>query len=114
MNGIRTVVKLWRNRMRYEFYGRVIAIAILMSLWIFPAFGECQTATLSGSGNGGMRYYSDSEVGELSEAAEEAIEGAAAEAASLDREGAAQRAAATALAAARHWQGEYVNIKQRG
>ncbi|MFP3041735.1 ABC transporter permease [Treponema primitia] len=103
---------------------KITAAVILVSFLNCPMFGEAPTVTLNDSGNGGMRFYSDSEVreivGELSEAAEEAIEGAAAEAAktaalaSLEREGAARREAAAAVAEARHWQEEYRTAQGRG
>ncbi|WP_425358179.1 ABC transporter permease [Treponema primitia] len=92
-----------------------------MSFWSFPVSGEVPTVMLSDSGNGGMRFYSDTEVtalvAELSEAAEEAIESAAAEAAkaasmaALDREGTARRETAAALAEARRWEQQYRDEK---
>jgi hypothetical protein len=70
------------------------------------------------------KFYSDTEVQalieELSEAAVEAIEGAAAEAAkaaslaALDREGAARREAAVALAEARRWEQQYRESRGQG
>jgi hypothetical protein len=109
---------------RYRCCGKITALVILVSFLSFPVSGEVPTATLSDSGNGGMRFYSDIEVqgivAELSMAAEEAIEGAAAEAAkaaslaALDREGAARREAAAALAEARRWEQQYRESRGRG
>jgi septal ring factor EnvC (AmiA/AmiB activator) len=71
-----------------------------------------------------MKFYSDTEVSdlieELSAAAEEAIERAAAEAAkaaalaSLEREATAVREAAHLQAEAIRWQGEYQTAKKAG
>jgi malonyl CoA-acyl carrier protein transacylase len=109
---------------RYRFYGRTTAIVILVSFLMNPVFAEAPTVILNDSGNGGMRFYSDTEVAqlaaELSIAAEEAIEGAAAEAAkaatlaALDREGTARREAAAALVEARRWEQQYRDVKMAG
>jgi hypothetical protein len=85
--------------MNYRICGRILLIVLLMSFWKIPVFGEPQTTQTQNSDGSGMRQYSESEVDTLIEdlttAAHEAIEKAAAEAAraaalaSLDREMAA-------------------------
>ncbi|MFP3041634.1 ABC transporter permease [Treponema primitia] len=110
--------------MRYRNCGRITALVILVSFWSFPVSGEVPTVTLNDSGSGGMRFYSDSEVREiveeLSEAAEAAIEEAAADAAkavvlaALEKEAALGRETAAARAEARRWEGEYRESRSRG
>jgi hypothetical protein len=86
-----------------------------MNFWKIPVYGEPQTTPQMDSGESGMRQYSESEIDllieDLSEAAKEAIDQAAAEAAraavlaSLERESAAIREA-------QHLQGENSRLKQ--
>jgi hypothetical protein len=101
--------------MKYRLCGRILAIVLLMSFWKTPVFGEPLTTPPLTSSESGMRQYSESEVDTLIEdltgAAYEAIEKAAAEAAkvavlaSLDREMAA-------TAEAQRLQGETSRLKQ--
>jgi hypothetical protein len=118
MNGINRFMRHWRRNMHYRICGRIIAIVILMSfLMSFPVYGEPPTAQPETSTGNGMRRYSEYEVDTLIEdltiAAEEAIERAAAEAAkaaalaSLERESAA-------LGEARQWEKEYRDTKKAG
>jgi hypothetical protein len=101
--------------MKYRVCGRILAIVLLMNFWKTPVFGEPQTTPLLTSSESGTKRYSESEVDTLIEdltgAAHEAIEKAAAEAAkaaviaSLERE-------ATAVREAQHLQGENSRLKQ--
>ncbi|MDR2434241.1 MAG: ABC transporter permease [Treponema sp.] len=85
--------------MNYRLCRRILATVLLMSFWKIPVFGEPPIAQTQNSGESGMKQYSELEVDTLIEdltgAAHEAIEQAAAEAAraaalaSLDREMAA-------------------------
>jgi hypothetical protein len=85
--------------MNYRVCKRILTLVLLMSFWKIPVFGEPPTAQTRNSEESGMRHYSEYEVDTLIEdltgAAHEAIEKAAAEAAkaaalaSLDREMAA-------------------------
>jgi hypothetical protein len=89
--------------MNYRPYRRILTIVLLMSFWKIPVYGEPQTTRETPSSESGMRQYSEYEVDTLIEdltgAAQEAIEQAAAEAAraaalaSLEREAAAIREA---------------------
>ena len=89
--------------MRYRLCGRILAIVLLMIFWKIPVYGEPPTTRTQNSGESGMKRYSEYEMDTLIEdltgAAHEAIERAAAEAAraaalaSLDREAAAIREA---------------------
>jgi hypothetical protein len=89
--------------MNYRPYRKILLIALLMSFWKIPVYGEPPTTQTLNSEENGMRQYSESEVDTLIEdltgAAHEAIERAAAEAAkaaalaSLEREAAAIREA---------------------
>jgi hypothetical protein len=89
--------------MNYKLCRRILATALLMSFWKIPVFGEPPTTPPMNSEESGMRQYSELEVDTLIEdltgAAHEAIEQAAAEAAraaalaSLEREAAAIREA---------------------
>jgi hypothetical protein len=89
--------------MKYRLCRKILTIVLLMSFWRIPVFGEQQITPLTSSEESGMRQYSESEVDalidELTGAAHEAIEQAAAEAAkaaalaSLEREAAAIRKA---------------------
>jgi hypothetical protein len=101
--------------MKYRLCGRILAIALLMSSWKIPVYGEPQTTPPMNSEESGTKRYSESEVDTLIEdltgAAHEAIEQAAAEAAraavmaSLERE-------ATAIREAQRLQGENSSLKQ--
>jgi hypothetical protein len=103
-------LKQWRNNVKLKHCKRTLAIVILMSfLTGFPVFGEPPTTPSMTSEENGTRQYSESEVDclakldllieDLTGAAHEAIEQAAAEAAraaalaSLEREAAAIREA---------------------
>jgi hypothetical protein len=89
--------------MKLKHCRKILAIALLMSFWKIPVFGEPPTVQAPNSEESGMKRYSELEVDTLIEdltgAAYEAIEQAAAEAAraaalaSLDREAAAIREA---------------------
>jgi hypothetical protein len=101
--------------MNYRLCRRILAAVLLMSFWKIPVFGEPPTTLPVSSEESGMRQYSELEmdtlIEDLSEAAKEAIEQAAAEAAkatalaSLDREMAA-------LSEAQRLQGENSRLKQ--
>jgi hypothetical protein len=101
--------------MKYRICGKILAIVLLLSFWKIPVFGEPPTTRTRNSGESGMKRYSELEVDTLIEdltgAAHEAIEQAAAEAAraaalaSLDREMAA-------MAEAKRLQGENSRLKQ--
>jgi hypothetical protein len=101
--------------MRLKHCGRILAAALLVSFWRIPVYGEPQTAQTRNSSESGTRRYSEYEVDTLIEdltgAAHEAIEQAAAEAAraaalaSLDRE-------MKAVAEAQRLQGENSRLKQ--
>jgi hypothetical protein len=107
--------------MKYRVCGRILAIVLLMSFWKTPVFGEPPTTQTPNSEKSGMKRYSESEVDclakldllieDLTGAAEEAIEKAAAEAAkaatlaSLERE-------AVAIREAQYLQGENSRLKQ--
>jgi hypothetical protein len=71
--------------MKYRLCGRILAIALLASFWKMPVFGEQPTTQKQNSEESGTRRYSEYEVDALIEdltaAAAEAIEQAAAEAA---------------------------------
>jgi hypothetical protein len=104
MKGTRRFMSIWRYRVRYRLCGRMLGVVLLMNFWKIPVFGEPLTRPPVNSSESGMRRFSESEVDalieDLSGAAREAIEQAAAEAAraatlaSLEREGAAVREAA--------------------
>ena len=106
-----------KHKMKFNNCGRITALVILMSfLMRFPVFGEQPMTQTPNSSESGTRLYSDLEIDllieDLSTAAEEAIERAAAEAAkaaalaSLEREAAAIREAARQQAEAIRWQSE--------
>jgi hypothetical protein len=104
--------------MKYRKCGRITAIVILMSfLTRFPVYGEPPTVQAKNSTGNEMRLYSEFEVDTLIEdltgAAEEAIEKAAAEAAKATAL-ASIDAQAKAWAEAQHWQGDYTEAKRRG
>jgi len=102
--------------MKCRGYGKITGIVILMSfLTTFLAFGEPPTTPQGTSGESGIRRYSGSEVGalieEISAAAEEAIERAAAEAAKAAVLAGLEREAA-ALREAERWKREAEKAKQ--
>jgi hypothetical protein len=98
-------MNIWRYKMKYKPCKRILAIVLLMSFWRIPVYGEPPTTQTQNSDGSGMKQYSELEVDclakldllieDLTGAAHEAIEQAAAEAAraavlaSLDREMAA-------------------------
>jgi hypothetical protein len=107
-----------RNNMRYRKCGRITAIVILMSfLTAFPVFGEPPTMQPKNSTESGTRLYSEYEIDTLIEdltgAAEEAIEKAAAEAAKAAALASIEREAA-AMAAAQKWYTKYMDAKAAG
>jgi hypothetical protein len=114
-NGTRKSMSIWRRRMNLKHYKRILAIVLLMSFWKIPVYGEPQTAQTRNSEESGTKRYSELEVDtpieDLTGAAHEAIEQAAAEAAraaalaSLEREAAAMREA-------QRLQGENSRLKQ--
>jgi hypothetical protein len=93
--------------MNYRPYKRILSIVLLMSFWKIPVYGEPQTTPMLNSEESGTRRYSELEVDtlidDLTAAAHEAIEQAAAEAArvttlaSLEREAALIQAQAAAI-----------------
>jgi hypothetical protein len=96
-------MRQWRRNVKYSPYKRILAIVLLMSFWKIPVFGEPPTTQMQNSAESEMKRYSESEVDilieDLTGAAHDAIERAAAEAAraaalaSLEREAAAIREA---------------------
>jgi hypothetical protein len=121
MKGTGKSMSIWRRNMKYRLCKRILAIVILMSFWKIPVFGEPPTTPPVSSDGSGTRQYSEYEVDCLAEldlliedltvAAHEAIEQAAAEAAraaalaSLERE-------AEAIREAQRLQGENSRLKQ--
>jgi predicted dinucleotide-utilizing enzyme len=107
---------------KYRVCGRILAVVLLMSFWKTPVYGEPPTTQTRNSEESGMRQYSESEVDTLIEdltaAAHEAIEQAAAEAvratalASLDREMSLLQAKALAMAEAQRLQSENSSLKK--
>jgi hypothetical protein len=114
-------MSIWRRNVRLRYYKKILAAALLMSFWRIPVFGEPPTMQTRNSEESGTRQYSESEVDclakldllieDLTGAAHDAIEQAAAEAAraaalaSLERE-------MKALAEAQRLQGENSQLKQ--
>jgi hypothetical protein len=108
-------MSIWRYRMNYRLCRKILTVVLLMSFWRIPVFGEPPTAQTPNSKESGTKRYSEYEVDTLIEdltgAAHEAIEQAAAEAAraaalaSLEREAAAMREA-------QRLQGENSRLKQ--
>ena len=114
--------------MKLNYCERILVIVLLMSSWKIPVYGEPPTTPPMSSEESGMKRYSDFEIDclaeldllieDLSEAAKEAIEQAAAEAAraaalaSLDRELAAVSKASLLQAEALRLQGENSRLKQ--
>ena len=101
--------------MKYRLCKRILVIVLLMSFWKIPVYGEQPITQTQNSEESGMKRYSELEVDTLIEdltgAAHEAIEQAAAEAAksvalaSLERE-------AAAIREAQRLQGENSRLKQ--
>ncbi|MDR2434206.1 MAG: hypothetical protein LBD47_06535, partial [Treponema sp.] len=125
--------------MNYRLCRRILAIVLLMSFWRIPVFGEPQTAQTRNSEESGMRqyvqsgeaglpgknaehFYTESEVDTLIEdltgAAHEAVERAAAEAAraaalaSLEREASLLQAKELVVREAQRLQGENSRLKR--
>jgi hypothetical protein len=102
--------------MNYKKCGRIIAIVILMSFLKPPVYGEQPTAPPKDSTGSAMRQYSEFEVDTLIEdltgAAMEAIEQAAAEAAKATTLAGIEREAA-AIHEAQRWEREYRETKSR-
>jgi hypothetical protein len=131
-----------KSKTKFSLCGRITAIVILMSfLMTYSAHGEPPTMPLMSSEGSGTRllaqfgeaevpgknaehfyteYEMDMLIEDLTVAAEEAIEKAAAEAAkaaalaSLEREAAAMREAARQQAEALRWRGEAETVKRKG
>ena len=110
-------------KLKYRNYVRTISIVILMSFLKYPASAEPLTEQRTNLTENSMRYYSDLEIDllidEITVAAREAIEQAAAEAARaaslamLEREAAAVREAAEQRAEAQRWQKQAeINLQQ--
>jgi hypothetical protein len=103
--------------MKYRLCGRILAVVTLMNFSVSRGYGDQSITRTPNFEGSGMRQYSELEVDTLIEnltgAAEEAIEQAAAEAARaatlalLDRE-------AAALAEARKWRDQYGKTRRRG
>jgi hypothetical protein len=101
--------------MKYRLCKKILTIVLLMSFWKIPVYGEQPITQTQNSEESGTRQYSESEVDTLIEdltgAAHEAIEKAAAEAAktatlaSLNREMAA-------LSEAQRLQSENSHLRQ--
>jgi len=104
---------MWKSNRLLKFCARIMSIVILMSFWNYPVLGEQLTVQALNSYESEIKRYSDYEVDnlieELTEAALEAIEQAAAEAAKvmalsmLEREAAAMREATLQQAEALRW-----------
>ena len=101
--------------MKLNCYKRILAIVLLMSFWKIPVYGEPQTTPPVNSEESGMKRYSEYEVDTLIEdltgAAQEAIEQAAAEAAKAAALASLEREAA-AIREAQRLQGENNRLKQ--
>jgi hypothetical protein len=111
--------------MKYKCCGRITTLVILVSfLTGFPVFGEPSIAPPKNSTESGMRLFSESEVDlrrdDITTAAVEAIEQAAAEAAKaaaiagIEREGILVQERAAAVREANHWKTEFKTAKGRG
>jgi hypothetical protein len=115
MSGTKKFMHIWRRNVKLSYCRKLLATVLLMSFWKIPVYGEPVTTQTQNSAESEMRQYSESEVDTLIEdltgAAREAIEQAAAEAAraaalaSLEREAAAVREA-------QRLQGENSRLKQ--
>jgi hypothetical protein len=122
MKGTGKYLKQWRNNMKLKQCRKILAIVLLMSFWKIPVFGEPQTTPpMSLDGSGTKRYTEyevDTLIDDLTNAAHEAIEQAAAEAAraaalaSLEREASLVQAQALAIREAQHLQDENSRLKQ--
>jgi len=110
-------------KLKYRNCVRIISIVILMSFLKYPVSAEPLTEQRTNLTENSMRYYSDLEIDllidEITVAAREAIEQAAAEAARaaslamLEREAAAVREAAEQRAEAQRWQKQAeINLQQ--
>jgi hypothetical protein len=117
MSGTKRFMSMWSVKMKFRKCGRIIAVVILMGFWIPPVYGEPPTAQPKNSTENGTRQYSEFEVDTLIEdltgAAEEAIERAAAEAAKAAALAGIEREA-TALREAQQWEREYRDARSRG
>jgi hypothetical protein len=116
MNGTGKYLKQWRGNVKLKHCKRTLAIVILMSfLTGFPVFGEPLTVPPMSSDGNGTRQYSEYEVDTLIEdltgAAHEAIEQAAAEAAKATVLANMEHEMAL-LAEAQRLQGENSRLKQ--
>lgn len=114
-----------KRKTKFNNCGKITAIVILMSfLMTFRAHGEQPMTQMPTSSESGTRQFSEYEVDtlidDLTTAAEEAIEKAAAEAAkaaalaALEREAAAIREAAQQQAEASRWRSETETAKRNG
>jgi hypothetical protein len=101
--------------MNYGLCRRILTTVLLMSFWKIPVFGEPQTAQTQNSEESGTKQYSELEVDTLIEdltgAAHEAIEQAAAEAARAAALASLEREAAV-IREAQRLQGENSRLKQ--
>jgi citrate synthase len=106
-----------KHKTNYRCCRRIISIVILMSFWKIPVYGELPTTQTPNSEESGTRQYSEYEIEtlieDLTRAAHEAIEQAAAEAARAAALASLKREAAV-LAEARNWEREYHEAKRRG
>jgi hypothetical protein len=111
--------------MKYKYCGRITALVILMSFLMgFPVYGEQPITQPKNSTENVMRLYNefevDSLIDDLTGAAVEAIEQAAAEGAKaaavagIEREGTLVQERAAAVREAEHWKDEYRTAKGRG
>jgi hypothetical protein len=117
-SGMRSCTNMPQKREKLSYCGKITAIVILMSfLTMFPAYGEQPKPPPIHSAESGTRLYSGSEVDllieDLTAAAEEAIEKAAAEAAKAAAVAAFDREA-EAVREARRWRMEAEEAKKRG
>jgi hypothetical protein len=113
-----------KNRLKFRNCARIISTVILMSFLKFPMYAEPLTGLERNLSENETRLYSDYEIeiliDEITEAALEAIDQAAAEAARaamltmLEREAAAIREAARQQAEALRWQIEADKRRRAG
>jgi hypothetical protein len=108
-------MSIWRRNVKYKLCKRILVIVLLMSFWKNPVYGEPPTTQTQNSEESGMRHYSDSEIDVLIEdltvAAEDAIEQAAAEAARAATLASLEREMAS-VADVQRLQGENSRLKQ--
>jgi hypothetical protein len=108
-------MSIWRRNVKYRLCKRILAIVLLMSFWKIPVYGEPPTTQTLNSEESGMKRYSELEIDALIEdltgAAHEAIEQAAAEVARAAALAALKREAA-AIREAQRLQGENSRLKQ--